>query len=84
MALHIRQTSAVFVVTIAAGDSIKCQSYVFGSFVWEIHVRYNKSICELTVVTYLPLTLVSQTITYQSRGTHHLMVGRRCKTPASG
>ena len=31
----------VFTVPIAAGDSVKYQSFVYGSFVWEIHVRYN-------------------------------------------
>ena len=34
----------VFAVAIAAGDIIKYQSFVYGSFVWEIHVRYNKNI----------------------------------------
>ena len=33
---------AVFAVAVAAGDFIKYQSFVYGSFVWEIHVRYNK------------------------------------------
>ena len=32
----------MFAVTIAAGDIIKYQSFVYGSFVWGIHVRYNK------------------------------------------
>ena len=32
---------AVFAVAVAAGDIIKYQSYVYGSFVWGIHVRYN-------------------------------------------
>ena len=32
----------VFAVAIAAGDSVKDQSFVYGCFVWEIHVRYNK------------------------------------------
>ena len=31
----------VFAVTIAAGDIIKYLSFVYGSFVWGIHVRYN-------------------------------------------
>ena len=31
----------VFAVAIAAGDIIKYQSFVHGSFVWEIHVSYN-------------------------------------------
>ena len=31
----------LFAIAIAAGDIIKYQSFVYGSFVWEIHVRYN-------------------------------------------
>ena len=31
----------VFAVAIATGDFIKYQSFVYGSFVWGIHVRYN-------------------------------------------
>ena len=34
----------VFAVAIAAGDIIKYQSFVYGSFVWGIHVRYNNRI----------------------------------------
>ena len=33
----------VFAVAIAAGDIIKYQLFVYGSFVWEINVRYNKA-----------------------------------------
>ena len=33
----------VFAVAIAAGDIIKYQSFVYGSFVWGIHVRYNNN-----------------------------------------
>ena len=33
---------SVLAVAIAAGDIIKYQSFVYGSFVWGIHVRYNK------------------------------------------
>ena len=33
---------AVFAVAVATGDIIKYQSFFYGSFVWEIHVRYNK------------------------------------------
>ena len=33
---------AVFTVAVAAGDIIKYQSFIYGSFVWGIHVRYNK------------------------------------------
>ena len=32
---------AVFAVAVAAGDIIKYQSFVYGSFVLGIHVRYN-------------------------------------------
>ena len=32
---------AVLAVAVAPGDIIKYQSFVYGSFVWEIHVRYN-------------------------------------------
>ena len=35
---------AVFAAAVATGDIIKYQSFVYGSFVWEIHVRYNKYI----------------------------------------
>ena len=33
----------VFAVAVATGDIIKYQSFVYGNFVWVIHVRYNKS-----------------------------------------
>ena len=32
---------AVFAVAVATGDIIKYQSFVYGSFVWKIQVRYN-------------------------------------------
>ena len=32
---------AVFAVAEAGGDIIKYQLFVYGSFVWGIHVRYN-------------------------------------------
>ena len=35
---------AVFAVAVATGDIIKYHSFVYGSFVWGIHVRYNKYI----------------------------------------
>ena len=35
---------AVFAVAVAAGDIMKYQSFVYGSFVWGIHVRYNNNI----------------------------------------
>ena len=31
----------VFGVAVATGDIIKYQSFLYGSFVWGIHVRYN-------------------------------------------
>ena len=34
---------AVFAAAVATVDIIKYQSFVYGSFVWEIHVRYNKN-----------------------------------------
>ena len=34
---------AVFAIAVAMGD-LKYQSFVYGSFVWGIHVRYNKRI----------------------------------------
>ena len=47
----------VFAAAIAAGDIIKYQSFVYGSFVWEIHVRYNKIIyleCEGRIEKSVP------------------------------
>ena len=35
---------AVFAVAVAADDIIKYQLFVYGSFVWGIHVRYNNYI----------------------------------------
>ena len=32
----------VFGIPIAAGDSVKYMSFVYGNFEWGIHVRYNK------------------------------------------
>ena len=32
----------MFAIAIEAGDSVKYPSFVYGSFVWEIHVRYIK------------------------------------------
>ena len=31
----------VFAVAIVAVNSVKYQSFIYGSFVWEIHMRYN-------------------------------------------
>ena len=36
---------AAFAVAVATGDIIKYQSFVYGSFVCEIHVRYNNNKC---------------------------------------
>ena len=36
--------ASVFAVAVATGDIIKYQSFNYGSFVWEMHVRYNKVI----------------------------------------
>ena len=39
---------AAFAVTVATGDIIKYQLFVYGNFVWGIHVRYsNKNIIPL-------------------------------------
>ena len=35
---------AAFAVAVATGDIIKYQSFVYGSFVWGIHVRYNNRV----------------------------------------
>ena len=32
---------AVFAIAVATGDIIEYQSFVYGSFAWEIRVRYN-------------------------------------------
>ena len=34
----------VFPIAIAAGDRVKYQLFVYGSFVWEIQVRYNNKL----------------------------------------
>ena len=33
----------VFVIAIAANDSVEYRSFVYGSFVWGIQVKYNKA-----------------------------------------
>ena len=33
----------VFAIAIAANDSVEYQSFVYGSFVWGIQVKYNKA-----------------------------------------
>ena len=40
----------VFAVAIAAGDIIKYHSFVYGSFVWEINVRYNNYKCYVSAM----------------------------------
>ena len=42
----------VFAVAIAAGDIIKYQSFVYGSFVWGIHIRYNKIIYDSILCSF--------------------------------
>ena len=44
---------AVFAVAAAMGDIIKFQSFVYGSFVWGIHMRYNKKNIHFSSVTYV-------------------------------
>ena len=39
----------VFAVAIAAGDIMKYQPFVYGSFVWGIHVRYNNSLYRFSI-----------------------------------
>ena len=46
---------AAFAVAIAAGDIIKYQSFIYGSFVWGIHVRF---INILYVSRYLRLSFL--------------------------
>ena len=36
---------AVFLVAVAAGDIMKYQWFVYESFVWGNHVRYNNIVC---------------------------------------
>ena len=45
---------AVFPVAVATGDIIKYQSFVYGSFVWEIHVRYNNQKYQPSKYDYQP------------------------------
>ena len=40
---------AVFPFAVARGDIIKYRSFVYGSFVWEIHMRYSNQ----TYIVYL-------------------------------
>ena len=46
---------AAFAVAVARGDIIKYQSFVYGSFVWGIHVRYNN---KAYICTYMALSKV--------------------------
>ena len=54
----------VFAVAIAAGDIIKYQSFVYGSFVWGIHVRYNKRIYLPSGLSELSLFRVDKSFPY--------------------
>ena len=56
-------------VDIAAGNSIKYQTFVYGSFVWEIHVRHNifRIILTITQFTLFMLYLaLSHDVTSES------------------
>ena len=46
-------TSDSIRLAIAVGDIIKYQSFVYGSFVWGIHVRYNKIIYTAGVTNFV-------------------------------
>ena len=51
---------AVLAVAVATGNIIKYQSFVDGSFVWGIHVRYNKSkYISLTIDLLLKVSQIS-------------------------
>ena len=44
---------AVFNVAVATGDILKYQSFVYGSFEWEIRVRHNDKNLLVGTVPYL-------------------------------
>ena len=50
---------AVFAVAVAMGDIIKYQSFVYGSFVSDIHVRYNNNKCCITTLHQNRIKLVA-------------------------
>ena len=49
---------ALFAVVVATGDIIKYQSFVYGSFVWEIHVRYDNITCVHLLEVSRPSTIL--------------------------
>ena len=53
-------------VDIGAGDSIKYQTFVYGSFVWEIHVRYNIFCIILTITLFMLYLALSHDVTSES------------------
>ena len=51
---------AVFAIAVATGDIIKYQSFVYVSFVWEIHVRYNNmKYAPVYIMIYIQSNLVN-------------------------
>ena len=50
---------AAFAVAVATGDIIKYQSFVYGSFVWGIHMRYNKSLSCTILDRWLKIQMLS-------------------------
>ena len=56
---------AVFAIAVATGDIIKYQSFVYVSFVWEIHVRYNNMIY---APVYIMIYIQSNLVNLQSSG----------------
>ena len=53
-------------VDIAAGNSIKYQTFVYGSFVWEIHIRYNIFRIILTITLFMLYLALSHDVTSES------------------
>ena len=53
-------------VDIGAGDSIKYQTFVYGSFVWEIHVRYNIFRIILTITLFMLYLALSHDVMSES------------------
>ena len=42
----------VFAVAVATCDIIKYQSFIYGSFVWEFHMRYNNRLYQACAVGF--------------------------------
>ena len=49
----------VFAVAIVVGDSVKYQTFVYGSFVWEIHMRYNNKYLVIFDTSRFSITFLS-------------------------